>query len=188
LALTQSWSPLKPKPRRGSAKTKSVSAILGIGPRAEHYSRACRRSFRASKISKSMFCARHRFEVILRTHSALQMFRHHIARKICELLCSPCVWKSSAPVVRLASQRRDPLRRTTRITDPLGNVPKVQHMMHLEPADALSGPSCAFLCYLAPCRKLCTTRGGSPRNAAERRSAALSIRQHQPRAVARRRT
>jgi hypothetical protein len=139
-------------------------------------------------IQEHVFCARHRYKVSLRTHSALQVFRHYMAAKICELLCSPCVWKSRAPAVRLASQRRDPLHRTTRISDPLGNAPKVQHMMHLEPADALGGPSCAFVCPLAPCRKLRTTREGSARNAAERRSAALSICQRQPRAVVRRRT
>ncbi|KAF2830172.1 hypothetical protein CC86DRAFT_181605 [Ophiobolus disseminans] len=48
-------------------------------------------------------------------------------------------------------------------------------MMHNEPADALGGPSCAFVCHLAPIGRLSEPWRGSVRDAAEGRSASLSI-------------
>ncbi|KAH4187388.1 hypothetical protein HBI56_073350 [Parastagonospora nodorum] len=52
--------------------------------------------------------------------------------------------------------------------------------MQVEPADALGGPSCAFVVDLAAQPKRRKLRVGSARYAAEGRSASLSVAQHLP--------
>jgi hypothetical protein len=52
--------------------------------------------------------------------------------------------------VSCPTQREGPLHRTTKIMKI--NIRPVPPMMHNEPADASGGPSCAFVCDLAPQR------------------------------------